>query len=290
MKKQVQFICIGAQKAGTSTLHDILKQHPDLALPKYKETHFFRDDAVYNKGISHYFNFFFQESSAHIFGEIDPEYSYFPECAARIHETFGTTKLLFILRNPVDRAYSHYTMSVGRGLESLSFIEAIEKEAQRLQTHHDHIHHSYLSRGYYTKQLARFEKLFGKENLQVYLFEDLISNPQQVVEQMCHFIGLAPYDFDYALKSNEASTAKNKRLQKFLYKPNRLKRFVGKLIPSKKLKDKIMMGLAEKNKKPAQREKLTDQTKKAIYQQFFKAEIETLEKRIERNLSHWKYE
>lgn len=290
MKKQLQFICVGVQKAGTSSLHDMLRQHPDLELPIYKETHFFRDDAVFEKGLDHYFNYFFKNNTAKTLGEIDPEYTYFESCAQRIWDAFGAIKIVFILRNPVDRAFSHYRMSEGRGLETLPFEEAIEKEETRLKTHYDHIHFSYCSRGRYWEQIHRFQKIFGKENVGIYLFENLIEDTQNTLESICNFVGLSSFEFDSSTKSNQASTAKSKWLRDFIYRPNGLKKAVGKLIPSKALKDKIMMTLAEKNKKPAQKEVLSETQKQQLYNRYFKDEIVQLEKHLELNLEAWKYE
>jgi len=290
MNEQLKFICVGAQKAGTSTLHDILKQHPDLQLPIYKETHFFRDDEVYEKGLEYYFNHFFDKEKRECIGEIDPEYAYFEPCAQRIWDCFGAIKIIFILRNPVDRAFSHYRMSKGRGLEDYTFSEAVETEENRLRTHYDHIHFSYCSRGKYWEQIERFQKIFGTKNVAVYKFEDLIKDSKRTVESICNFVGLSPFEFDYSMKSNQASTAKSKWLRDFIYRPNGLKKAIGKLIPSKALKDKIMMTLAEKNKKPANKETLSNSEKEMLYKRYFIEEVALLENNLGLNLGAWKYD
>ena len=80
MGRKIDFMCVGIQKAGTSTLHDIIKQHPNLELPKNKETHFFNDNSKFEKGIKHYFKYYFKNRNRMFTGEITPEYSYFDYC------------------------------------------------------------------------------------------------------------------------------------------------------------------------------------------------------------------
>jgi len=287
--KKIDFMCVGVQKAGTSTLHDILQQHPDINLPNYKETHFFSDTNKYKTGIEKYFSYYFKDSNASFWGEIDPEYSYFKNCAKRIFETFGKIKIIFILRNPVDRAYSHYLMTKSRCLENFDFNTALIEEDKRLQTHNDNSHYSYIARGKYSEQIERFEHYFGEENIKVILFEDLIKETENTVDKIITFLNIPAYSFNYSIESNPASEPKNVWLQDFIYKPNKLKSTVGKLIPIKKVKDKIMFALAKKNKRVAQKQVLDIKEKQKIYKTYFKDEIETLEKKLNEDLSHWKY-
>jgi len=284
------FICIGAQKAGTSTLHDIIKQHPEISLPKYKETHFFRDDEKFKKGINYYYDFYFDKLNTNIIGEIDPEYSFFDVCAERIKKSIKNVKIVFILRNPVDRAYSHYLMTKRRGLEDLSFHIALRKEKERTITHHHKIHYSYVSRGLYLNQIERFEDVFGKQNIKIFLFEDLVFKTKRTVSDIINFIGLNPFEFDYDIKSNQASVIKSKILRDFIYKPNILKKGVGKLIPSKRIKDKIMFFLNKKNLKSSKKKELSNKEKNQIFKDYFVEDVNLLEKKLSLDLSHWKYE
>lgn len=289
MNKTVRFFCVGVQKAGTSTLHDILQQHPDLCLPSYKETHFFRDDEVYGRGLSHYFDYFFDPDPGQLFGEVDPEYAYFDACAKRISEAFGKARIVFILRNPVDRAYSHYLMTRSRGLESLSFEDAVQRESERLTSHFNKIHFSYIARGSYSTQIGRYEELFGRDNVKVVLFEDFIRKTEQTVKDITTFVGLEPYDFNYEIQSNPASEAKSKLVRDFVYRPGKFKKGIGRLIPSKKIKDKIMATIASKNSRVASKEEIPIALKKELYTTYFANEIEKLEELLSVDLSHWKF-
>jgi hypothetical protein len=290
MKNNIKFICVGVQKAGTSTLHDILIQHPNLKLPTLKETHHFRDVEKFNKGKDHYFNYYFKKRDKQkYYGEINPEYAYFDECGDRIKSYFDELKIVFILRNPVDRAYSHYLMTKRRGLETLSFEDAITHEKDRLTSHYNKIHYSYISRGYYSKQISRFENLFGSNNVKIVLFDNLVKDSKITVDEIVDFIGLNKMEFNYDVKSNPATKVRNKHLRDFIYQENTFKKIIGKLIPSKKIKDYIMNTLSKKNLKPSETIKLEMELKKFIYQRYFVDEIGMLEKKLGINLSNWKY-
>lgn len=105
------FLIVGAQKCGTTSLHEYLYQHPQIYLPEGKETKFFAEDARYSKGITYYEDVCFSTYSGEsAVGEVDPDYMYFEQALERIaeHLDLRTTKLIFVLRNPVDRAFSHY--------------------------------------------------------------------------------------------------------------------------------------------------------------------------------------
>ena len=120
-------------------------------------------------------------------------------------------------------------MTKGRGLEKFSFKEAILKEQNRLNTHNNKIHYSYISRGFYSEQIRRFETIFGEENIQIYFFEDLINNTQKVITDILEFTNIPSFEFDFTIKSNVASQAKSKTLRDFIYKPNPIKKAIGNL-------------------------------------------------------------
>jgi hypothetical protein len=284
-----KFIGIGVQKAGTSTLHDILKQHPLLELPALKESHFFNDNDKFNKGQDHYFTYYFNNKKKPFKGEIVPEYSYFDYCAERIKKLLGSIKIIIILRNPVERAYSHYLMSRRRGLEPLEFFEAIDKEDERLISYDDKINYSYLARGRYTEQIIRFHETFGETEVKTILFEDFINKTEEVVSEITEFVGLPPYNYQLGIKSNSASEPKSTILRDFIHKPNLLKKTVGKFIPSQKLKDNIMSTLNSKNLREVPVKGLTFVEKKKVYDCYYKEEIDALETLLNQNLSNWRY-
>jgi len=169
------FIIVGAQKSGTTTLYDILAQHNDIYLSSTKESKFFVDEEKYNRGIEFYSNEYFSNYNGEkAIGEIDPEYIFFEDVPRRLrYDISSNLKLIFILRNPVDRAYSHYLMTYKRGWDELSFKEAIKEEPQRIQKDFfSKNHQSYITRGYYSKQIKRYLEYFPIKNMHFIIMED----------------------------------------------------------------------------------------------------------------------
>lgn len=289
LDQQLRFVCIGSQKAGTTSFHDILVQHPNVGLPSHKETQFFIDDAQYKKGLSYYFNYHFKGTQKNaILGEVNPQFCYVEKTAQRLKQHFKDLKVVMIIRNPVDRAFSHYQMTQRRGLENLSFEIALEKEKERLSDEHGQLHHSYADRGLYSNQIERYQKLFGVKNVKVIIFDDFIKSTPKVMQDVCDFIEVPQFDFNFDIQSNQASESKSKWLRNFLYRPSLLKKFLGKLLMSQKVRDNVAQKLDKANLKPGKKERLNGSTKKKIYQQYFINEIEALEKMLQKDLSAWK--
>ena len=180
------FFVLGAQKAGTTALHHYLAQHPDIFLPAVKETHFFNDGhEEFSLGDNFYLEkYFVQAQKGQIAGELDPDYLYFPDCPRRIAAHFPNARLIFIFRDPVARAYSHYWMNVRRGWETLSFAEAMDREEERLHEarplwpqNKEWSRFSYADRGFYCRQVKRYLEFFPRENMFFLLSDELAADP-----------------------------------------------------------------------------------------------------------------
>lgn len=299
MKKLPNFICVGAQKAGTTTLHNILIQHPDIFLPKEKETKFFLRDSDYEKGIQYYCSQYFSNAtSERCIGEVDPEYLYFKSVPSRIYKALkGEIKLIFLLRNPIDRAYSHYLMSRRRGYETCSFKEAIEKEPTRVKDvsndtkyYSSKNHFSYIGRGLYAKQIRRYLNHFKIENMHFILFEeDLIANRECMTMELLNFLGVdANKTLETNLKSNPATLPKSTTLTKFLHKENLIKDILKKIIPNSRIRKSIKKAIDELNQKKIQKHKLDLSFRNHIFDSLFKKDVAMLEKMIERDLDCWR--
>jgi Sulfotransferase domain len=200
------FIIIGGQKCGTTFLYRYLSEHPSIAAATRKELHFF--DLNVDKGMAWYRSHFPLKVYARLFearhqqrlftGEASPAYLFYPHVPRRIAELLPPVKLIALLRNPIDRAYSHYKHNVRRKRESLSFEEAIAQEAQRLSDPNkqpfDYHHYSYLKRGIYAEQLGVWLEVFPKEQLLILRSEDLFEKPQRVFAQVQAFIGVPHWE------------------------------------------------------------------------------------------------
>jgi hypothetical protein len=187
------FIIIGAQKGGTTSLHRYLTQHPDVSGGLRKEVHFF--SWTYEQGLDWYLAHFPPRGEARVVGEASTSYLCHPKVPARIRRDVPNAKLIALLRNPVDRAYSQYQMNVRKGFEALSFEDALEAEPQRLREAGDWAttqwrYSSYATRGLYAEQLAWWFAAFPREQLLVLKSEAFFAEPAAGIAQTLAFLGL----------------------------------------------------------------------------------------------------
>jgi hypothetical protein len=199
-------LIIGAQKAGTTSLFNYLVQHPNVLPSMRKEVHYF--DFNYERGVTWYrghFPYTHQLRRGFLTLDASPYYLVHPLVPQRAAQLLPGVKLVALLRNPVDRALSHYQHEVRGGRESLAFAEALEKEPERLAGEEDRLaadpsyysynHHrySYLRRGRYIDQLRRWTQHFPRSRLLVLQSEWLFSDPAGVTAVVHEFLGLRSY-------------------------------------------------------------------------------------------------
>ena len=208
------FLIIGAQKCGTTSLYNYLIQHPQIVPALQKEVHFF--DLNFDKGLDWYQSQF-QPLDSHnhlITGEASPYYIFHPLVPERVHQLFPKVKLIVLLRNPVERAISHYYHEVRLGYETMGLEEAIASESTRLRGEvekiiadgnyysFNHQHYTYLSRGIYFDQLHTWMKFFPPEQFLIILSEDLFINPDRILNQVFDFLELPPHQLTQYNKFN----------------------------------------------------------------------------------------
>ncbi len=202
------FVVIGAKKCGTTSFYHLLAQHPYVEPAATKELHFF--DRLFDEGTEWYRRCFpppkWKDGRWTITGEATPYYMFHPHAPRRMAETVPHARLIALLRNPVDRAYSDYQMMARRGFEHLEFEEAIEAEEARLRDvkdklledeHYDSFEHqrfSYLSRGIYVDQLLSWSKFFSEEQLLVLKSEDLLERPEDTFKLVFDFLALPDWE------------------------------------------------------------------------------------------------
>jgi hypothetical protein len=212
------FIIIGAQKGGTTFLYNLLRRHPQFKPAVKKEIHFF-DTPRFRRGLDWYRSHFPQQQQSNgqreITGEASPYYLFYPHAARRVAETIPQTKLIALLRNPVDRAYSDYQHTFRQGNETLAFSEALELEEERLRGEREKIvadetyrsinyrRYSYISRGIYVDQLEEWYKHFDREQLLILKSEDFFARPSDTLELVLPFLDLSERDFALEGKRNE---------------------------------------------------------------------------------------
>jgi hypothetical protein len=184
------FLIIGAVRSGSSALTTYLRQHPQVFMSERKELEFF--DVYFDRGLEWYGQWFKGAGDSSAIGEASPSYMYDELAPRRIADVLPEARLIAILRNPVDRAYSHYWRVRSRGREPLSFTEAIEAEPARLASVDVSIRRrvSYLDRGRYFDQLIRVSDHVPRDRVEVLIFEELLANPERVYGGLCEFLGI----------------------------------------------------------------------------------------------------
>jgi hypothetical protein len=217
------YLIIGAQRAGTTSLHRYLVQHPAVrTMLRTKGVHFF--DTGYARGMAWYASRFptrvygwyvrRRHGTELITGEASPYYLFHPHVPYRVAEHLPDVKLIALVRDPVVRAYSHYQHEVARGYERLSFEEAIDAEPLRLADELErmrreplynsfaHQHHSYLARGRYADQLDVWWSLFPREQVLVVSSERFFAEPDRTFALVLDFLGLPAFHPDAYEKHN----------------------------------------------------------------------------------------
>jgi hypothetical protein len=212
---QPTFIIAGAPRSGTTYLYDLLDSHPGIfmAKPKTPEPKFFLDDEQFHRGFDYYCERYFAGGAGFVaVGEKSTNYLENPHVARRISELLSGVRLIFVLRNPVDRAYSNYRWSVQNGLESLGFVEAIQQEGVREGSYPDRWKYarpfSYISRGHYARLLRPYFELFHPSRIKVLLLDEIEAAPAAVANDLFDFLEVPPVrlSFDFTKRVN-ASTA-----------------------------------------------------------------------------------
>jgi hypothetical protein len=187
-RKLPDFIIIGAQRSGTSTLYEHITRHPDVHGAFRKEVHYF--DRHYDRGLSWYRACF---PVSGFTGEASPSYMFIPEIPERIVALLPNVKSIAILRNPIDRAYSAYNRNVRLRRETRPFPEAIVGGPT--------LPFKYLERGLYAEQLERWLKYFKREQLLVLSAEKFFADGPSVLGEVFKFLGLPAWSGDETVKN-----------------------------------------------------------------------------------------
>ncbi len=288
------FLVIGAGKSGTTSLHEYLRQHPAISLPARKETHFFICDKqstpapenyygrvlvnpIYN--LDDYLAEFEKKPTAQIFGEVCPTYLFYPNAPVNIKKYVPNVKLIAILRNPVDRFYSTFSYRKARKVASGDFNNTLNAlKTGTMETSQKHI----LDAGMYYSLLKRYYDTFPKENIKVFLFEDLEQHPQQLMSEFMRFLGLQEHPFNVGARYNRSG---NIRLGWFYrkYRGSKLALFIRKAI-SRKLYQGVRSNIEKVLFKDSERISADD---RKYLQDIYREDILKLQGLINIDLSNW---
>ncbi len=240
------FLVIGAARAGTTALHAYLRQHPEIFMPEHKEPNFFAYDGqvldckgpgadYINNSVTDlemYAALFSSASPDGKLGEASPLYLYSERAPARIQHHIPKAKMVVILRNPIEQAYSHFMYATKQRIETEeNFDNALKLETERLAQDWQPLF-GYSSFPRYGEQLARYFELFSRDQFLIRRYEDYISDPETLLKEIFDFVGVdSAFTPDMADKLNAGGTPKNKAFQDFLMKSNPVTKAVGYVVP-----------------------------------------------------------
>jgi hypothetical protein len=216
------FFIVGAANSGTTSLYGYLKQHPDVFMPALKEPHYFaqltpsRDQRFLRTIIRDepaYLRLFHRAQHYRAIGEASPSYLWEPNAPYRIRRAIPHAKIIILLRDPVERAYSHYLMDVREGLQELPFREALQRDWTQGKKGWS-VSHLYIELGLYAEQVRRYLEVFGPERVLILMFDELTKsalNGKSMVADVLAFLDLdvAPLaDIDTSLAENGFAAAR----------------------------------------------------------------------------------
>ncbi|MBK9731739.1 MAG: sulfotransferase [Chitinophagaceae bacterium] len=309
--KLPNFFVVGAAKSGTTSLYEYMKMHPQIYMAPIKETHHFSTDIdntkfrpnyarSLNKDLSKFLETDMKEGIFHAFvkdadqyaklfknvkdekavGEITNSYLYSHEAAKNIFKKFPDAKVIMMLRNPVDRAFSHYLMDLRIGYETDDFMTALKKDMARDPKGWG-ISNLYVEIGMYAEQVKRFIEIFPERQRRIYLFDDFKKDAGAVVKDMFSFLGVDPnVHIDYSQKFNPSFIPRNK--------------LIGKLNTQKKVKDWLKGILPKSVKSKFKKTFYTDKdlpkitaVERKFLVNIFRDDVMKLGKLLGRDLSGW---
>jgi hypothetical protein len=235
--RKLDFLIIGTQKAGTTSLYEYITQHPQLYLPKVKEIQYFVDERFYNKGES-YLNSFTQDRKNETIGGM--AYVHMlpsKEAPLRVKAYNPDMKMLVMLRDPVKRAYSAYNFALKNGWENkgVSFIKSLELEPQRLAGNYTEQYElAYFFNGLYHQHLLNWLDHFPKQQILVMSDTDLRNHSEVTLAKVFDFLGVDNQQIETNIEHNKAGGVKIPRLQRALMnKESKWKQRAGGLLPQK---------------------------------------------------------
>jgi hypothetical protein len=303
MKDKDIFFLVGAAKAGTSTVYDYLNQVNNITMSEPKETHFFDYEHKRSVNEDEYHKYFISNKDTNYFGEATPSYLFVPHVPRVLYENFPKAKIVIILRDPVKRAFSNWWMFYSRGLEQLSFKEAIQNDIKCIEegyysdsdigihrwkehvnliyNYNKVVNEPYLAGGIYIEQIKRYLKYYPKNQVKIMLFEDLKDNPQKFMEEISDFLEIAidPELLDYKIV-NEATTTNMSKIFSIIG-PKNMKILSNVL--SQNTKEKLKKIINKNSNRP----KISYEDEKFL-KEFYKQYNDKLECFLNRDLKGWK--
>ena len=282
---KVDFFIVGAPKSGTTSLYKYLDGHKEIEMSAIKEPDFFSKESIENFG-SYYTSKCVKDVKAYhalfekkdlLNGEASVSYLFFEDVASKIKQYNNDAKIIIMLRNPVDRAFSHYLMDYRLGLVNTKFEDIVLNHSNKDSL----FYKQYIEVGKYSNQVKRYVKTFGLKNIHIINYEDFNCSVENEFEKVLSFLNINKSTLGHLnIKHNTFLEPKNKII-KYIYKINfirtNISRFLSPNIAS--MTKKIFF---KKESKPI----LKDSTRKTLTE-LFRSDIESLSRITKNDFSKW---
>ena len=287
---KVDFFIVGAPKAGTTSLYHYLNEHPEINMSSQKEPDYFSDTDIQNEGmyygknridtIKKYHSLFNDNSVLKLKGEASVSYLFYKNVPQKIKTYNPTAKIIIMLRNPIDRAFSHYLMDYRLGLVSDRFEDIITQKS--VHKNAKLFYQQYIELSEYYPQVKRYLDVFDRKKILFIEYEDLKINALDVIKKTHLFLGVNQvYEPDVGKKHNTYTMPKNDIIR-FIYSFVILRDLLFFLFP-KNIVNRFKPVLFKNDKKP----KLLDATRDRL-KQLFTNDINALAKMLSNDFSRWK--
>lgn len=242
----------GAAKSGTSSLHEYLNQHPQVFMCTGKEPHFFSREGHFNRGITEYERLFEGAEDYAFRGESSTTYMVSRKAIERIGEFIDKPRFIFVLRNPIDRAYSHYWWLRGQGFETRPFREAVLGDMHlepdpNVDIKRNGVYRYYFEFGRYAKWIGLYEIAFGRNAIHIVLAEQMRSHPLETINSCFSFLQLPPLPKLETTQSNRTIILKGAGIYQWLLnfgRHNGFRHRIKELLPAKSLA--LVLGIRER--------------------------------------------
>ena len=288
-------LVVGAAKCGTTSLHNYLKQHPDVFMTEHKEPHFLINSEIGESRVhkavitlEKYKKMFKTEGKYRYKGESSVMYLAFPEFSIKSIKKYLTpdVKIIIMLRNPIERAFAGYLHNLRYNpSENLSFEEAIENSEDRYNKDIDITPDTrYLHVGEYYSQVKVFMNEF-KKNMHVIFYDDYVSNIDLCFEKIFDFLEIEKIAIDTSMRHMEGGWMfRNKFLRNILIPQNNFKSLIKSILPNKKIRE----GLKQKimNISTVETLQLSSAMRNKL-KTYYKQDVSDLAKLLNRDLNHW---
>ncbi len=291
------FFIVGAPKCGTTAMQEYLRQHPDIFMPSFKESHHFANDLLKPDdtflGREKYLSLFAVAGEKKVVGEASVYYLFSKNAPLNIKAFRPDAKIIIMLRNPVDLLYSRYSQLVYNGDEDiLDFEASLAAEEKRktgelipkhIRIERKLLHHEIVK---FTEQIKRYFDTFGRNNVHVIIYDDFKRDTTKVYRETLRFLNVDT-SFQPRFKIvNPNKRVRSKTLQRFLITPSSAMRMIGKLLLPRSLREALLNRLRKLNTQYISRQPMSPELRKRLQEEFAQ-EVKSLSELLGRDLTLW---